>query len=57
MVNILTYRPHQIFKKDVLTMEYSVNLASSLRKFTYHRQYYYMIDISFYGGGIQNIMV
>ena len=43
-------------------MEYSVNLASSVWTFTYHRQYFSLVDILLLmgeagGGGGQNIKV
>ena len=37
----------QIFKNGLLYMESSDNLASSHKTFTYHRQYYSVVDISF----------
>ena len=58
--NILTPPLQNIFKNSILKMESSDNLASTHKTFTFHRQYYSMVDLSFLwdvGGGGQYIMV
>ena len=48
----------KIFKNSILLMESRDNLASRHKTFTYHRQYYSEVDISFkWDGGGQYIMV
>ena len=59
--NILTPPLLKIFKNSILLMESSDNLALRHKTFTYHRQYYSEVAISFLwdvgGGGGQYIMV
>ena len=53
---ILPPPSHQIFKKGILTMEYSVNLALSHKTFTYQRQYFLKLTFLFNGVGGVNIL-
>ena len=60
MVLYLAPPLQKIFKNSILYVESSDNLASTHKTFSFHRQYYSVVDISFLwdeGGGGQYIMV
>ena len=50
LYNILTPPPKNI-QEQYLYIESSDNLASTHKTFTYHRQYYKLVDISFLWDG------
>ena len=57
--NILTPPPSpKNIQEQYLYIESSDNLASTHKTFTYHRQYYSMVDISFLwdGGGVNMLL-
>ena len=58
--NILTPPPPKNILEQYLYMESSDNLALTQKTFTFHRQYYYVVDLSYLwdvGGGGQYILV